>query len=214
MAYDVSNPYGIDRTQNIYERAAGTLPPAYQSFLDANGNLKSSYTVDPNQSAAFKQLNDIASSSELTPWAKLQLQSNDLSTLNQRDASNRQTQGATNQALQQMMATGGGTSSGASAFLAAQGAKNAVNANQAIGNQAALSALGIQSTDAQTKQSLLGKVADAQTSAQSANAQAAMNDTLAANTFNANRYNQQMQAYGAAQTAGAQVQAAKSSKKK
>lgn len=213
MAYNNSNPYGIDQTRNMYEIAAGTNPPKYQSFLDSDGNLKQSYAYDPSKSNAFKQMSDIATSSDLSPWAKLQLQSNDLTTVNNRDKSNMQSQGATNQAMQQMMATGGGSSSGAAAFLASQGARNATMANQAISNQAALSALGIQATDAKDKQNLLGQVANTETGALSANAQTAMQDTTAANVFNANRYNQQMAAYGAGQTADAQRSAARSGKK-
>lgn len=214
MAYDATNPYGITTNPTWYEQRAGVNPQSYQSLLDANGNLKSGYAVDPSQSAAFKQMAGIAESSDLSPWAKLQMQSNDLNTLNARDQSNAQSMGQTNQALQNLQATGGGTSSGMAAFLAAQGARNATMANQNIGNQANLNALGIQSTDAQNKQQLLGQVANAETAAQSANAQSAINDTANANIFNSNRYNQQMQAYGAQQTANAQVTAANKSKKK
>lgn len=214
MSYDASNPYGIAPSQNSFERQAGVVSPAYQSLIDANGNLKSSYSVDPTKSAAFNQMAQTAESSSLSPWAQMQMQQNTLATQTQRDQANAQSQGGTDQAMQHLMSTGGGTNSGAAAFLANQGSKNALMANQNIGAQSQQNALGIQGTDAQNKQAMLGQVASTETAAQSANAASAISDTSNANIFNSNRYNQQMAAWGAQQTANAQAAAANNSGKK
>lgn len=214
MAYDASNPYGIDQNANYYEQKAGVTPPSYQSMVDANGQVKSGYTVDPTKSDAFKLQKQTAMSGDLSPWAQLQMQQNTLATSGQRDQANAQTQGSTDQAMQQLMTTGGGQSSGAAAFLANQGARNTMAAQQNIGAQAQTNALGIQATDATNKQSMLGQVASAETGAQSANAQTAMNDAANANMFNAGRYQQQMAAWGAQQTANGQEASAGSGGKK
>jgi hypothetical protein len=214
VAFNTTNPYGITQAPNTYEQKAGVTPPQYQSYLDSNGNLKSPYQVDPSQSSAFAQEKAIAQSGDLSPWAQLQMQQNTLSGQQQRDQANAGAQGQTSQAMAQLQATGGGVQGGQSTYLAAQGARNATMANQNIGAQQQQNALGIQQTDAQNKQNLLGQVANTETGAQAANAQSAMTDTNAANLFNSNRYQQQMAAWGASQTANGQQQAANSSSKK
>jgi hypothetical protein len=203
-----NNPYGITTTRNRYENAADTNPPAFASMLDSAGALKGPYRVDPNQSDAFRKMKGIGMSSDLSPWAALQMQQNDLSTAHQRDQTNAQAMGANDQAMQQLMTTGGGSNSGAAAFLASQGQHDNIMANQNIGGQAEQNALGIMSQDEQNKMGILGQAANTETGAQASNAGIAAQDTATANLFNANRYHEQMAAWGAEQTANGQAAAA------
>lgn len=208
-----NNPYSIDYRQMPSEVAAGTNPMPFYSMLDSNGNLKAPYANDPSKSQAFSQMKGVAESADLSPWASLQMQQNTLASQNQRESLNAQTQGQTDQAMSKLMSTGGGTGSGGAAFLASQGAKNDVMGNQEIARQEQANALGIQQTDAQNKQNLLGQVANTETGAAAANAATAAGDTQNANIFSANRYNQLMAAYGAKQTAEGQRAAGGGGKK-
>jgi hypothetical protein len=198
---------GTSGVQN--SAAAPMAPPQYQSMVDpTTGKLLSQYAYDPNQSSAFSQMAKEAQSPDLTPWAKLQQQQNQLSAQNQKDLSAATAQGATDQARQAMMATGGGTNSGASAFLAAQGARNQMLGAQNINNQAGANNLSIEQADAQNKQQMLGTVASGQVAGLATNAQTQAQNLNNQNAWNANNYNQQMQAWGANQTANAQAVAA------
>lgn len=200
--------YYPDAQQTNYESQAGVSAPQYYSSLDGDGNLKSPFQVDPTQSAVFKQMSDNAMSTDLSPWAKMQQQALQASTAQQRDQTNAQQMGANDTALQSLMLTGGGTNSGSRAMTAAMGDKANIMANQNIGSQSAASDLSIQQQDAQNKAAMLGQVANTETSAQAANAGTANQDLSNENQFAANRYTQQMQAWGAQKTADAQAQAA------
>jgi hypothetical protein len=195
-------------TQTSFEKSAGVSAPDYYSSLGANGQLKSPFQVDPSQSATFKAMQDNAMSTELSPWAKMQQQALDASTLQQRDQSNAQQMGANDTALQSLALTGGGTNAGSRALTAAMGEKANIMANQNIGSQSAAQNLSIQQADAQSKAAMLGQVANTETGAQAANAGTANQDLSNENQFASNRYTQQMQAWGAAKTADAQRAAA------
>lgn len=205
--------YYPQSTQTSFEKQAGVDAPQYYSSLDSSGNLKTPFQVDPTKSAAFQQMSGIASSSALSPWAQMQMDSNTNATSQQRDQLNAQTQGSNDSAMQNLMVAGGGANSGARAFLAAQGAKQGIQGNQNIGFQSQQNALGIQQADAQNKQQLLGQVANTETGAQAANSASGLQDMSNANQFAANRYSQQMQAWGAQQSADAQRAAAGGGKK-
>jgi hypothetical protein len=206
-----NNYYGTDTTQSNQEAAAGVKAQPFYSMLNPDGSLNKNYQVDPSQSSAFNQEAQYAQSADLSPWAQLQMQQNKNTTMNQKDQGAAQAMGANDQAMQQLMTTGGGTNSGTAAILGMNNQRNQVMNNQNINNQSQQNALGIQATDAQNKQTALGQVANTETAAQAANAGAAQQDTTYANTYAATRYNTQMQAYGAQQTANAQVVAANNS---
>lgn len=200
--------YYPESMQTNYESQAGVSAPQYYSSLDQSGNLRTPFVIDPTQSSAFKTMQDTATSTDLSPWAKMQEQSLANQTQSQRDQSNAQTQGATGTAIDKMMMSGNGADSGSRALALAMGDRSNIMANQNIGSQQTAQDLGIQQTDAQNKASMLGQVMNTQTSAQAANAQAGLQDLSNENQFEANRYTQQMQAWGAQKTADAQAQAA------
>ncbi len=192
----------------IYNES-GIQSPSYVSLTNADGSLKSQYSYDPMQSSAFAKEAAIANDPGLSQWATLQQQSNNSATQKQQDLSASRSLGSTNQAMQQMEATGGGSNSGASAFLASQGARNQMMAGQNISSQGAANNLNIAQSDAQNKQQMLGQVASAQTAALAANANTQLTANQSQNAFNANQYNQQMAAWGAQQTANAQTSASR-----
>lgn len=202
-------------TQTGYEKQAGVDPLQYASMLDSGGQLKTPFQYNPSNSSAFTQLKGIAQdTSNLSPWAALQQQQLGQQTQGARDASNTSALGATTQAMQQLQTTGGGVGGGAALHLAEAGGRNATMANQNILNQQLQGNLSIAQGDAQNKQSLLGQVANTETGAQAANTQTGVNDLSNQNNFNANRYTQQLAAWGANQTANAQAAAAKGGKGK
>lgn len=200
--------YFQQATPAPYETQAGVATPQYLSMLDENGNLKSPFQFDPSKSSAFMQEKGIAQdTSQLSPWAQLQQQQLHMQTQGARDAANTSALGSTHQAMDQMMTTGGGLSSGALQNLTAQGARNATMANQNILNQETGGNLSIAQQDALNKQQILGQVANTETGALAANTQTGVGDLSNQNIFNTNRYNQQMSAWGAGQTADAQSRA-------
>lgn len=201
--------YYPQATQTGYEKSAGVDAPNYLSLLDETGQLKAPFAYDPTQSSAFSQMAGIAQdTSQLSPWAQLQQQQLGEQTLSARDASNTSNLGATNQAIQAAMLAGGGMDSGAVQNSLNQGARAGTMANQNILNQQLQGNLGIAQADAQNKQALLGQVSNAETGALAANAQTGVGDINNQNQFNANRYSQQMSAWGAQKTAEAQAAAA------
>lgn len=207
------NYYGMTTTPDANENQAGVQAQPFYSMLNTQGQLQTPYSVDPTQSAAFNQEAQTAESSGLSPWATMQMQTNQLQTQTSKDQNAAQAQGATDQAMQNIMTQGGGASSGAAQQVAMGGARAQTMANQQANNAGNMNALNIEQTDAQNKQSLLGQVASTQTAAQAANASTAQQDTTNANLYSTNRYNQQMGAYGAQQSANAQRASANSGKK-
>jgi len=211
---DEGGSYFPTYSQTGYEKEAGISAPQYLSSLDSSGALKTPFAIDPTQSEAFRAMQQTAQSTDLSPWAKMQEQSLGTQTAQQRDQTNAQGQGSTNAAMEQLMTSGNGLDSGSRALVTGMGARSNIMANQNIGAQQTANDLQIQQQDAQTKASMLGQVANAETGAQAANAQTANQDLQNANVFSSNRYNQQMQAWGANKTADAQVAAAGSAGKK
>lgn len=208
-----ANYYGMTTTPDTNEQAAGVQAQPFYSMMNPSGQLQSPYSVDPSQSTAFNQEAQTAESGSLSPWAAMQMQTNQLQTQTSKDQNAAQAQGATDQAMQNIETQGGGASSGAQQQVAMGGARAQTMANQQANNAGNLNALNIEQTDAQNKQSMLGQVASTQTAAQAANAATAQTDTQNANLYSTNRYNQQMGAYGSQQTANAQRSAANSGKK-
>lgn len=192
---------------------AGIKQLPFNSMLNADGTVKSNLAVDPTKSDAFNQMAAQATATGPSTWAQMQLQQNATTGAQNLDKSNAQALGAADQASQSMMTQGGGMNSGASALNAMNAARNQTMAAQNVNANTANNAATIGSTDAQNKQTLLGQVANTETAAQSANSTIAQQDTTNLNLYNTNKYNQEMAAYGAAQTANGQRAAASGGKK-
>lgn len=204
MGINAGGSYFPQATQTDYEKKAGVGTPQYMSMLDESGKLKAPFQFNPSNSAAFQKMSGIAMDPGLSPWASLQKTSLAEQTKSARDNANATAQGSTTNALDKLASTGGGVSGGANLWAAMQGARNATQANQNISNQQMMSELGLEQTDAQNKQQMLGQVSNTETGAEAANTQSGLSDLQNQNAFNTNRYNQQMAAWGAQKTADAQ----------
>lgn len=200
-------------TQTGYENQAGIAAPQYLSLLDQGGQLKAPFKFDPSQSDMFNQLKQTATSTDLSPWAQMQREALGQQTTDALDKSNTQSQGTTDQAMQQLMSTGGGMGGGAQLALAGMGARNATMAGQNIRNQQTAQDIAIRQGDATNKAQMLGQAANTEVGALGANVHTGIQDLTNQNAFSAQRYSDQMGAWGAAQTAEAQRQAARGGKK-
>ena len=115
----------------------------------------------------------------------------------------RQAQQGMSQAASSLARTGG-LGGGARTRMAMQGAKDLMLQGQGISRQGMSDRLGISSQDEQTRQGLLGQVAGTELQGQQTNLGTLGTDITRKAAFDANRYNQQMGAWGAKQTADAQ----------
>jgi len=188
--------------QTGQEKKAGVVAPSFEGMRDVNtGELLKDYTFDPYSGEAVQALKGEAfGTSKESPWLKLQRE--------------REMQGmdsAAKQSLQGMsqaqagLAMTGGLSSGARERMARGGAKDLMLAKQGITREGTQARLGRQGE-------LLGSFADLEKQAQLQNIQTRQADLGATAMFDSNRYNQQMSAWGAKQTADAQRAAAASQK--
>lgn len=107
----------------------------------------------------------------------------------------------------------GGLGGGARNRMAMQGARDLMMARQGISRGGMLDRLGISQTDEDRRQQLLKQVADTELSGQEKNLGLMTGDVTNKAQFDANRYAQQMQAWGASQAAGAQSRAAEAGRK-
>ena len=197
-----------------YENQAGVTPPAYEGTRDVRtGELLDQYKQDPYKGDALQALKGQAFSSGLSPWAQVQMSQQKQEQGNAADAASKNQMQAQSGA-QTQMARQGGLTGGAAALLARGGQRDLMNAQQGVSNAGASQRLGIQSADAQNKNALLGKFGDMENQANTANIAAATGDINRLGIFNANRYNAQMQAWGADKSASAQVSASRGGGKK
>lgn len=200
-------------TLSDFERQAGVISPKYESLRSADGmSLRKEFQMDPTKSGAFKSIRDQAMSTAPSAWAQLALQKQNLEQQNATDLASKQLQQG------QSMAAGnlariGGLGGGARTRMAVQGAKDLMLQQQGIGRQGMLDRLGISTQDEQTRQGLLKSVADTELGSQEKNLGLMTGDITNKAQFDANRYNQQMQAWGANRAANAQMQAAQSANK-
>lgn len=197
-----------------YEQQAGVTPSAYEGTRDVRtGQLLDQYKSDPYKGEALQNLKGQAFSTGLSPWAQVQMTKQNQEQSNATDAASRQQMQAQSGA-QSQLARQGGMSGGAGALLARQGQRDLMNAQQGVSNTGAGQRLGIQSNDIQNKNAMLGKFGDMENQANTANIGASTADINRLAIFNSNRYNAQMQAWGADKSASAQASASRGGGKK
>ena len=202
--------------------------PEFQGIANPDGTLKPSYELSPWQQVnadtgaldLYKQTAQRAAGVD-SPFAKLALERQQLE---QAASADQAGAGASNTMLQaaNRLAQSGGVSGGARERLARQGAQAGFIQRQGVERQGALDRLGIRSQDEQNRmaglQSLQG-MQNQQADIQFKNQQQAANNMQfnvgsrqkeqeAKRLFDANKYNQQMQAWAANKSADAQARAA------
>lgn len=195
---------GIALTKpNEFEKKAGVTPPGYEGTRDVRtGKLLSEFTIDPYSGEANQALKKQAFAQGLSPWAQSQIQAQKLLQQDQAGLAGRQAMQAQRSA-QQQLATSGGLKGGAAAMLARQGQRDLLNAQQGISRAGMGQRLGVEQQDIDRKQDLLGRFSDKETGAQQTNINQASGDINRKAMFDMERYKQQMQAWGAKQSADA-----------
>jgi hypothetical protein len=206
--YASTHPGVIRSQQSLQEQRAGINPADYEGVRNVQtGELLSQYAFDPTKSEAFSRQRAQALEQGPSEWAKLQTQRQQMEEQNQRDLANKQAQQGISQATS-ALARMGGLGGGARNRMAMQGAREMMMQNQGISRQGMADRLGISSQDEQTRQNLLNQVAGTELQGQQTNLGTLGTDITRKAAFDANRYNQQMAAWGAKQTADAQRAAA------
>lgn len=204
----------IEYKQSAREKEAGVSPMSLEGYRDLNtGELLSQYKFDPYQGEAVQKLKEQAFAQGDSPWAKLQQQKLALEQAGLMDTAAKQGLQAMSQG-QAQLAMSGGLSSGARERMARMGARDLMMARQGISRQGAQDRMGIQEQDLARKQGLLSDFANAEQRGQEMNLGTIKEDINRKAMFEGNRYNEQMRAWAAKQTADAQRQAAKGGGKK
>lgn len=189
--------------QGTQERAAGVLPPGFQGMTDVHtGQLLDQYRVNPFAGAASKKLQQEALGAGPSEWAQNALAKQQSEQALQSGAAGLQQQTAQSNAMSQL-ARMGGVGGGARTSLARSGARDALMAQQGVNQQGAASRYAINDQDTQRKQQLLGQTADVERAGDVQNLNTTMANLSAKAQFDANRYNQQMSAWAAKQSADA-----------
>lgn len=208
-----ARPGIINQQQNEFEKKAGVTPPSYEGTRDSvTGQLLDQYKQNPYGGEALQNLKGQAFSQGLSPWAQVQMSQQKLEEQKAGGLAGKQAMQAQSGA-QSQLARMGGVRSGASALLARQGQRDLLNAQQGVAGQGMQSRLGIQGQDIERKNQLLGKFGDLETSANQANIGQATGDINRKAAFDVNRYNEQMKAWAAQQSANAQQAAGGGGKK-
>lgn len=189
--------------QNQFEKQAGVTPPGYRGMTDVQtGALLDQYKVNPFASPEAQKLRERANATGPSDLAQAQLQRQKYEESNQMGKVGLQAQQAQSQAQSQLMRQGG-LGGGARTSLARSGMRDQLMAQQGVGSQGVMSRYGINEADLQNKQNLMGQVADVARQGDLSNIQSMQSELKNRATFDANRYNQQMQAWGAKQSADA-----------
>lgn len=200
--------------QSAAERRAGVSHPRYEGTRDIKtGELLSQYKFDPYQGEATQKLKAEAFGNEMSPWAKMKLEEQQFQENQALGQAAKQQMQAQAQAQSGLMRQGG-MGGGARTFLASQGAKNLMLGQQSIAGQGTAQRLGIQSEDLGRKQGLMGDFAKQEATAQAGNIDQMTSDITRKAGFDQNRYDKQMEVYGANQTAKGQIAAAKQPRQK
>ena len=192
----------VIQRQTASEKKAGVDAPYYEGVRDASGNLIDQYKTDPYSGEATQKLKEEAFSTGESPWAKMQGEKQAFEETQARGQSTKQAAQAQAMAQAQMMRQGG-MGGGSRALLASRGAKDLLMANQAVSGQGTAQRLGIQQQDQARKQGLMGDFAQAEAGAQASNIGQMKSDVERRALFEGNRYNQQMSAWAAKQSADA-----------
>lgn len=189
--------------QTDAERRAGVTAPGYEGERDINtGQLLNQYKINPFEGEASQRLRTEALGTGPSTWAQNALGRQKFEEAGARGNVGLQQQTAQSQAQSQLMRQGG-LGGGARTSLARSGARDQLMANQGVANAGVLARYGINDTDAQRRQQLLGTSADVERQASLQNLQTQQSDLTRKAQFDANRYNQQMSAWAAKQTADA-----------
>lgn len=192
------------------EAESGIRSPGYEGTRDKQGNLKAGFKYDPYQGEMTQKLKAEATGTGPSPWAQMQLQNQGLEQQNARDQAVKSGQQALSMGNANMMRFGG-QQNGARERMGAQSMRDIMGAQQDVSRQGIASRGAITAQDLQRKQDLTGQLAGQEGQAQAANIGAMTTDVSNLAQFNANKYAQQMQAYGAAKSADAQRAAASQS---
>lgn len=198
-----NRPGYVSLTQTDAEKNAGVMPPGFEGTRDSRtGQLLDQYKIDPFSGQASQKLYQEAMGTGPSEWAKSALGQQGFEEQQARGNAALQGQQAQSQA-QSQLARLGGLGGGARTSLARSGARDQLMAAQGVGAQGIESRYGINQQDMQRRQGLLGTSADVERQAQLQNLGTTMQDVTGRAAFDANRYNQQMQAYGAKEQARA-----------
>lgn len=189
--------------QSDAEKKAGVMPPGWKGMSDVGtGELLDRYKINPFAGEASQKLRTQALSTGPSDYANSLLDKQKFEESQARGTVGLQTQQANSNAMSNLARTGG-LGGGARTSLARSSARDALMANQNVGAQGALQRYGINSDDMKQRQDLLGKTADVERQGDLQNIQQSTTDLGARAQFDANRYNQQMSAWAAKQSADA-----------
>jgi hypothetical protein len=189
--------------QNAFEKQAGVTPPGYEGTRNAQtGELLDQYKINPITGEFTSSLANEARSVGPSKWAKAALGQQGYEESQARANAGLQQQQANSSAMANLSRMGG-LGGGARTSLARSGARDLLMAKQGVANQGILARYGINNQDLQRKQELTGQLADVERQAQVANVQTLKDELKNRAIFDANRYNEQMRAWGAKQTADA-----------
>lgn len=200
---------GVDRgpgyealAQTDAEKQAGVTPPGYQGTTDKAGNLLNQYALNPYSGQAEKTLQTMGNSVGPSAMAQEQLRQQALDEAKQRGATGLQGQQAQDSAMAQLSRLGG-LSGGARTSLARSGARDLLNAQQGVSAAGATARYGITDADNARKFGILGNEASTENQAAQQNIGTSVTGLQNRAQFDANRYNQQMQAWASKQSADA-----------
>lgn len=200
--------------QTAAEQQAGVTPPSLEGYRDlTTGKLLDQYKFDPYQGEAVGKLKEQAFAQGDSPWAQLQLKKLGLEQSGLMDQAAKQQMQGMSQG-QANLAMSGGLSTGARERMARMGARDLMMARQGISRQGAQGRMGIQESDINRKQGLLSDFANTEQKAQEMNLGTMKSDIDRQAMFEGNRYNEQMRAWAAKQSADAQRAAASGSRGK
>ena len=191
-------------TQSDAEKKAGVNALEFEGVKDIRtGELLDQYKVDPFKGEASQRLKAEALGTGPSDWAKAALDRQKFEEGQGASRAGLQQQTAQSSAQSQLMRQGG-LGSGGRLSLARSGARDALMAQQNNAAQGIQQRFGINETDATRRQSLLGQTADVERGADVANIATQKEGLGAQAQFDANRYNAQMEAWGASEAAKAQ----------
>lgn len=200
-------------TQTQNEARAGVNPVPYEGVRDVKtGELLGQYRYDPYAGEASQALKQQAFAQGESPWAALQRQLLASQTAEARDTFNKENARNLSEA-QSSLARFGGLSSGARNRAAMESIRAGQRGGQNLARNAVNQGLGIGAEDINRKQNLLGNFADLESKGQEFNINQLTGDLTRRSAFDSNRYNEQMRAWAAAQSANAQRQASGGGKK-
>jgi len=182
----------------------GEIRPDYTLMQENPGQLASQFTETLGPSMQALQQKGLAEGD--TQAATLARQQQGMMTQRARDLAQAQNQSSVASARGQLAARGG-LRSGAAERLASGGAEGMMRVGQDVAAQDRAANLQISMADEANKNSVLGQVGGAEQQIGAANANRLERDIARQNVQQASLYSEDMQAYGAQQTAAAQASA-------